>query len=411
MHLYIQDKISTIEFTDFCTIESVDITASYTYDESASFELMIEKSDITNINFIKVGKTLFFSEVPTDGTIPSELIFRGIISDVSMSILGSNSTVVTISCIGFETVLSRSVVSSVGTLSDVTCGYVVNLLVSQLSGDSITAGTLQDGAVLTGYDPFGKNVRQIVEDLAEVSGFVWWIDDVGALNFVSEYFTENAPKVLDSTFTDINSDTTVIIDDLEVNTTFSDFANKILLIGAIQTDGSFISSVKENATSINEMTSRYGNGVFAVTINNASITDQVQLDNTAQKLLDQLSVEKRELNFVSEVTSYKAGQILTVNVPECQITSDLYLIKNINYTLESHNKLRVAINAVLKTETVSSNNRKTWIDEFGKFVNKNNLPSNITNTFDNIYNQISGGTGGFSVNVLSLNESVNVSTL
>jgi len=119
-----------------------------------------------------------------------ETVFGGIITNAPQERpgtgTGDTTTIyVEVMASGYSVIPARRVANL--SYSSKTCGYIANDMITQyLTSDGITAGTINDGTTLDSYSAEGKSIKMVLDELADISGFKWYIDNDKELMFVQD---------------------------------------------------------------------------------------------------------------------------------------------------------------------------------------------------------------------------------
>jgi hypothetical protein len=179
----------------FCTIDGVSrpikigtFTASETLNNRPTCAF--------SVNYDSVLPGDEGDEVIITRSSDGEKVFAGRVVSIRHSTDESrNYKTASFTCGGYEVLADRRQVAEV--YINRTAGFIVNDLVSKyLAADGITVGTIQSGVnvprAVFGY----QQLSQVLRQLAEASGYVWYIDYDKALYFVERDFA-NAPFDID----------------------------------------------------------------------------------------------------------------------------------------------------------------------------------------------------------------------
>jgi hypothetical protein len=113
------------------------------------------------------------------------LIFGGMVEDPEEeNPLGTNTLFLPVQCVDQQALADRWLVAE--SYDNQTCGFIVNDFITKyLAQEGVTAGTIQDGPLVSrAVFPYVQ-VSKGMDDLAELAGFSWWIAADKKLNFVS----------------------------------------------------------------------------------------------------------------------------------------------------------------------------------------------------------------------------------
>jgi hypothetical protein len=201
--------------------------------------------------------------------------------------------------------------------------------------ENITAGIIENGVYCTDFTKQMSTVKDLIDELAKASGFVWYIDDTKALNFTAETTTPNAAHDLVSTgtFKDFH--------DFEVVKTLDNYRNIQYVIGdKSSSTGLTVSAVAMSTAQIGiqqaiEGGSCYSSGVYMNVIQDTNVKTTADALTVAQNALKQYGLPER-ISFSSYATDWQPCTKLRVKLPKYGIDTDTYyLIEEV--TLEKIN--------------------------------------------------------------------------
>lgn len=115
----------------------------------------------------------------------ANLIFGGLIDDViETNPMGTSALFYSISCVDFQSITDRRILNESYT-SQTSGAIVTDVRTNILAGEGITVGQIDTGATIElGVYPTIP-ISQVFDELAEASGYSWWIDKNKALYFVN----------------------------------------------------------------------------------------------------------------------------------------------------------------------------------------------------------------------------------
>jgi hypothetical protein len=263
------DSIRLYKFVDRTSIlksRSLNIYRDSKRNNNARFTL------VTDTNYIpQAGQNV---EIYNNST----LIFGGSIQVASRKRIGNANDYVLyidIICEGYNHIPARRTVED--EFLNKTAKEIVEFQVDNyLLQEGITKGTIETGATLEEY-PFefniGQDIKKILDDMAEISGYSWYIDNNRQLNFVL------AETVSDSAYT--LEDDGVFQDfwDVEIEESLSDYRNKQFVKGGVDDDGDQILIGSQNFTNaLNKQNIAGGSGVYGDIFENPNITEYKLLE-------------------------------------------------------------------------------------------------------------------------------------
>lgn len=164
------------------------------------------------------------------------VLFGGSIRTIATKVIGipgQRKIEATISSDGYNHIPARRSIT-VDYPSLKTSGQIVTDMINlYLSAEGITAGTIQNGA---NWDEYPKDfpnkcisVKVVLDDMANASGYKWYIDNNRQLHFVSEDTVTNAAH----TITDAAGATFTDFDDIDIRETLSNYRNKQFVKGGL----------------------------------------------------------------------------------------------------------------------------------------------------------------------------------
>jgi hypothetical protein len=254
-------------------------------------------------------------------------------------------------------------------------GYIVTDLVNNVfNTEGITAGTIGTGANPVGdsgeYDAICKNCAEILDDMAQASGYKWYIDDTKKLHFVADdTITAAAHDIVEGgAFTDYQIES--------YETTLDQYANKIFVRGGLGDDGNVIQTIAEDVTEQgNRKTvegSTYSSGVYGAVINDTNIDLLADATTAAQNALKKSGIIPAALNITSYTLDWLPGTKLKVNLPTFGISTDTYyLIEELTLEDMDGKNLKCAMKASRRKELdFSTQSSQSGIDYLGSVVKK-----------------------------------------
>jgi hypothetical protein len=198
-------------------------------------------------------------------------IFTGVIQIADAVRRGnadSNGIYIDVVSDGFESVSQRRTV--VVEFIDTNAGNVVKAMVNNyLFQEGITQGTIIDGAEIFEYPANrveGKDIREIFNDMAELSGAVWYINPERELHFVQfETIIDSPQQIIDEgTFKDFWN--------VRLNESLENYRNKQFVRGGVDDDGEIIFVGSTNYEEVNRrQLVEGGTGVYGNILENPNI--------------------------------------------------------------------------------------------------------------------------------------------
>lgn len=315
-------------------------------------------------------------------TIDGVRRFGGLINSANRKLVNWTHYTYTISATSYHQIpVRRSAIDF--TVTNVTAGSVVASIGSFLSPDGIisTPSNIDPGILLTTYEIPATQLRQILDDIAEASGFLWWVDDNKNL-----YFKESPAVTAAPYDVDLTADPSVhMVHGFSVAENLSQYRNSQAVIGK---DG--VKGVSTNDAEVARMALRYGTGFYSSVLRNDNITTAVDATLTADKILKSYDSPASAVSFVTSRAGYDVNMSVNIKAPLFGIpAAQAYVIDSIVIT-DSSSKVTgyefiYTVSASLPDVDGGSTTKANWIDGFAQFINKNTSANSPTSP-------ISGGT-------------------
>ena len=186
------------------------------------------------------------------------------------------------------------------TYEHMTAGEIVRDILIRTIGSSfgVQAGTIANGPVIEHAEFSYRKVTDALNALADVAGFMWWIDHDLKLHFnVREAY--EAPFAI--------TDTTKHYSNLTVTRTMEGYRNRQYVAGDLSAEDPVIAFRQD----YNEVLTK---GEYWDFVQEGAIT-QNDADTLAQALLVRYSRFPRRIRFTTDKPGLRAGQQLPINLP------------------------------------------------------------------------------------------------
>jgi kelch-like protein 17 (actinfilin)/kelch-like protein 18 len=305
-------------------------------------------------------------KVKDSGTV----IFGGIIQTATIKRPGTGTTTSTtilidITSDGYNSLAQRRTLNV--QFDNVTAEDVIDYCLAYLADEGVTKGTVDTGASLVEYDAVCKPSNVIFDEMAEASGYKWYINDSKAFQFYQEDSVSAAEHEIEigGAFTDYNI--------IQIEKTLDEYANKIFLRGALGDDGVQVTWIEEDST---EQAARVtseggGSGVYGLVVHADNVDNATDAETSAENELKKRSRIPTKIVIESHTLDWTAGKKLTVNLPILSIPSDTYfLVEEVVLEDMEGKNLVATLTATLRNENDFSTQRtQTGIDYFSKIVN------------------------------------------
>lgn len=272
----INDVIVLFKFVDrtaYLKSGSLNLTINNRRENSLSGTLIIDlDQDVVpdKLFFPKCGRNIKLLE-------GLNLLFGGTIQNVNIRRIGkANSTIIEMdfSSDGFNHIPSRRTVADefLEQLAGTIVGFQID---TYLDDEGITEGTIIDGAFIDEYpevDSPAKNIKEILDDMANSSGCYWYIDADRRLHFVeTESMTDALENITDAgLFKDFWN--------VEITEDLEDYRNRQFVKGGVDEDGDIVLTFSTDYDEVfDRQLTEGGSGVYGNIIENSNITAFTEL--------------------------------------------------------------------------------------------------------------------------------------
>jgi hypothetical protein len=338
----------------------------------------------------KVGQDI---KVKNSGTV----IFGGCIKTISARKIqvgyGNTKKIeLDVSSDGYRSIPARR--TTTNSFDQRSAGYIVNhTLTNYLADEGITAGTIDTGADPVGdageYDAICKNCAEILDDMAQASGFKWYINDAKQLFFVQDDTVSDAAHdiVEGGAFTDYDIES--------YETTLDQYANKVFVRGGLGDDGNVIQTFEQDTTEqaaqqTIEGGAGYSTGVYGAVINDSNIDLLADATTAAQNALKKYGIIPSVLNITSLTLDWAPGTKVKVNLPTFGISTDTYyLIEELTLEDMDGKNLKCYMKAsIRKTLDFSSQSGQSGMRYLETLVKKAKDGGSNTSTIQKTYQKL-----------------------
>ena len=347
-------------------IESTDVNVGIDFDRivknSMSIKKKHDKKRTLNIDlYYKASETL-----PTEGQDiqvydDTTIIFGGIIKTITYfpttPAFDANTYIgVSIVSDGYNSIPTRRTVNN--TYLNTTAGAVISDIITDvLSDEGITEGTVSTGATINSYITDIKSTGDILDELADASGYVWNITDSKVLNFT-------APSTLTT------SSLSIVEGDgnhfgFSVSKTLNNYRNKQFVVGG-SADDPIVVNVSD-ATEISARASIEGNsGVYGNIYKDSNIQDETDATTVAEEML------ARYKNIINakfkSYTQYELGKVMTINYAVKYGINSSFLITSETIKRKDHQFIYEYTCEARDITDFSSKPKDTAVDFFKKLA-------------------------------------------
>jgi len=311
------------------------------------------------------------------------LLFGGVIGGISINPFTSHQSssadlLCNITSDGYNSIPQRRTLTL--NYTDKTAGFVVSdMITSFLSEEGVTAGTISTGATLTAYSGIYKSIKEVLDEMAEASGYAWNINDDLTLDFKAV----ETPTLSTDTITGDDGDHF----NFRPTRSLNGFRNKQYVEGGLDAGGNVIRVVTQDDVSIAaRQAAEGGSGVYGNVYKDTNIQTAENALVVAKELLDRYLVPA-----AASVQSYKSmdvGKIIKVTYPKYSIGANTEYLITSKTAERDGNQWVYSYNLEARSSTnFSSKPRSNAVDFFSKLLKKETVSD--------------GGGGGTGINIYS----------
>jgi len=280
-------------------------------------------------------------------TAAGTVLFGGCIKEIRKQkqepMQGSDSYIeVDVSSDGYNHIPARRTISQNYTSNET--GNIVSAMRTIMSGEVIGLGNITAGITIDNeyYSIECQSIKEVLDNLAEISGCKWYIDSTKALNFVSEDTVTTAAHTIaeGGAFTDFHN--LVCVEQLD------NYCNKVFVTGNIDSDGNLLYVTASNTSDITARAAIEGTanstGVYGIVLSDANIDTLTAASTVADNYLKKYSIDPQEISFGSYQTDWAAGTQISIDLPVFGMTAAITaLIEEVTITQEETNLLKSTV--------------------------------------------------------------------
>lgn len=361
-------KVNGTDITGNVRSGSIAVTKTSDIRNSCSLTVMTTGAEMWITGAPVVGRDLQVFDGAT-------LIFGGIIKTTQArkmqpGVGGGKEIFLDVSSNGYSDIPARRITTS--SYSNATSGSIVsNILANVLNAsgadENISTGTIGIGATMKEYSVVCKSVKEVFDDLAEASGFKWYIGNDRALHFVQDDTVVSAAHELreNGEFKDFS------VESVEI--TLENYRNKQFVRGTADDTGDIVVTFVDDSAEIafrqSVEGSEYSSGVYGDIIDASVIGSIADATVAANNALKRYGSVPYTLTFTSMTNDWAAGTKLTVNLPSFGISNDTYFLIESVYLEDIDGVFRSTVTATRrKTSDFSTQRTENYKDYFAKIV-------------------------------------------
>jgi hypothetical protein len=371
-------ELKGVDKTSIVKQGSLSVTLSADGRSSCSFSIITTSAyaDIIGYNI----------KVKDNGT----MIYGGIVNQTFITridaVVGATAILqIDISSNGFNDIPARRTTTAFYKnkyAGEIVQDIVTNVLNLSSADENLLIGTINNGAYFKQYSSNAKTCNDIFDELADASGFKWYINKSREVYFIDEdaIVASTHDIVEGGAFEDFNIDS--------VDVTLENYRNKQTVIGGLTSAGLLVQSVVTDSAEITARqtaeNSAYSSGVYGNVLVDSNILTVTEATTVAQNELKKYGLIPAALQFSSWTNDWVVGSKLKVNLPTFGISTDqYYLIENIDIIDMGAGNIKSSISATRRNGSNFSTQRsQSYVDYFGKIIKTTKNPS--TNIGGNI---------------------------
>jgi len=353
-------EINDEDYTDKAHMPSIKIVTQDNFSNSASLKI------VDNSNFIEMGMELIIRD-----TVTSEILFGGLIQEPKKTLLSPEFMVLDIYAEGYKQIFGRR--TFVVDAQNTTAGAIVDqtftdfIKVGSSTSEELTEGNIATGATIENYVKPAEPAMKIYNDLANSSGFKWWVTNEKAFYFQAEptYVDNTSTKVLTPDKTDagyINCvDMPTFIEDSSKFRTRQFVVGKKLENGSVV--GSYTDTTKETAMAL-----IYGSGVFGSVLTNRNINNTSDANDMAETEV-KTYVNPAKIKFKT-YDKINVLELISVDISLLGISSETYKVTKVTKKIDS--TLRILSTIECEKYVAATKQKRVWTDDFDEMLKSNN---------------------------------------
>ncbi|GFN34649.1 hypothetical protein [Tepidimicrobium xylanilyticum] len=319
--------INEVDYTEYAIMESFRIDLRER-DYGASVSFFLPHSQLSGIIPSVELKIL-------DG---EKLLFAGIVEGIQFREKTKEEILINVNCGNFNIIPTRRTISGVIDPEDYAGDLVRRYIENYLFEEGVTEGIIEQGIQLYEteyYDWDTLSIAEILNNLADASGFEWYIDmrkrlHFGKLNPSPTHHTSEETRLIPQNHN---------YRDLEVNTSLENYRNKVFVIG-----GEPIEEVPEenlnydyllkvavqNDNEIQKMAElNNDSGVWGYVVRDPNIVTLQDATNKANSELEKYGQIPVNINVRTRIDYFSIGDTISVDLPLYGITNATFMIENI----------------------------------------------------------------------------------
>jgi hypothetical protein len=297
--------------------DSIRINKKNDFSSEATFSVTTN-----NLSFAEVGQNVSIF-------IDNNKVFGGIVREIQYTIFDyfNQKFIATVYASDYRPICTRRTINAY--YVNTNAGNIVQDLITKfLAEEGITAGTIENGIYISVFNETVISIYDILDKLSNESGYVWYIDDNKALNFIPKSASTMDYYLKDIKYKEIN-----------ITRTIQDYRNKQF----VKYEGNQVVqtiSVEDDNEINNRKQVEGGSGVYGNIYEATAISNEADAMALAQNLLNENNQIKNNFSITAKglyglgnlivegnfAGTYEISEI-TIYENEGEIWTDLQCIK------------------------------------------------------------------------------------
>lgn len=370
-------------------------------DYSANFSLILPTNEISNIQITQDVVILGLFNKP---------LFGGLISFLDYQYYDEETIVVEIQCTNYNIIPKRRTINAIinqeptnpdETLDMNRTGFWIREhIMPLLEEEGVTEGWIEAGVRLADMEIeefYTKSLKEILDIMAEASGFIWYIDHLKEFYFDS-YIRKYTDHTEENKIIKFNSD----FRNVRISKDVSNYRNKQFIIGGEYegevelppenlTEDDCIRFFKELPEEITKMSNINGDtGVWGNVVEDWNIKTLEDAEILADNLLSQYGNAPTELEFETFIESYIPGDYIYADLPMFHVNMQKFVVDSVDIS-DTGKLLNYKIRASVRASNLPKEN---FFDYMAKLTRKAKEKGKTI-----INNNNGGSTGGDYTNI------------
>ena len=369
------------------------------YVSKDDFHLIRYSTIQHELDFVVKCNKVFHEYSEVIVTEDSSVIYSGLIqkSEPECSYFSNQENQLIVShiwCVGHQIRTNARTVSF--NIKNMYAGEIVrNHIMPILEEEGITAGTIEKGTLFDQYFKDIGNIREIMSELSELSGFTWWVDTNKRLHFAQSPRFDFLKKEIDTTF-GLTHDPLTHIDnrdlhDLKVSKDLSEYRNKQFAVGQ-DAEGNAVIGSWQNTDEIVELSQRYGTGVFGNVIHNEFLRTEEECRKYAEHKMLAYGGFPTQIEFWTYSQDFNILQLLYATLPQFGVKRSLFFVTKIDYEFSTKSELKRHITLMKVVEEPKGTRESVSLLEMPKYETPEQKMKRLRGDCSSSVSQVTSGS-------------------